>query len=178
MADSAISVGSSRRTVITRSACAVLIALLALAGCGRGKEAGEISIGAILPLSGENASFGTTARAAYRIAEQDAAQQGLPKIKVIYGDSKLDKDLALKEFRRLVDAEKVVGFVEVTGSGVALALAPIAAKERIPIVSGIDSSPELTEKEGRFSSGSFLPTRTLGKCCRSGQLDRECVARP
>jgi len=150
MANSAMSVDSSRRKVIVRSTCAVLMVLLALAGCGPGKQDGEISIGAILPLSGENASFGTTARAAYRIAEQDAIQKGLPKIKIIYGDSKLDKDLALKEFRRLVDAEKVVGFVEITGSGVALALAPVAEKDQIPILSGIDSSPELTEKGGPF----------------------------
>jgi branched-chain amino acid transport system substrate-binding protein len=160
------------------SACAAMIVILTLAGCGSGKQT-EVSIGAILPLSGENASFGTTARGAYRIAEQDAAQQGLPKIRLTYGDSKLDKDIALKEFRRLVDADKVAGFVEVTGSGVALALAPIAEKDQVPIVSGIDSSPDLTEKGGQYFfrvipsdaySGKVLSEWTVGTGMRRAAL--------
>lgn len=139
----------SRRTLIARLTPAVL-ALLLLGGCNSQKQTNDVPIGAILPLSGENASFGTTARAAYQIAEQDAAKLGLPKIRLIYGDSKLDKGLALQEFRRLVDGDKVVGFVEATGSGVALALAPIAAQGQVPILSGIDSSPDLTEKGGTY----------------------------
>lgn len=127
-----------------------LLILVLLAGCEPKSQTGDVPIGAVMPLSGENASFGTTARFAYQVAEEDAAKQGLPKMKLVYGDSKLDKDLALKEFKRLVDVEKVSGFVEVTGSGVALALAPIAEKSQIPIVSGIDSSPELTTKGGAY----------------------------
>src|ERR1041385_3268772 len=96
----------SRRTLIARLIPAVL-ALLLLGGCKSQKQTNDVPVGAILPLSGENASFGTTARAAYQIAEQDAAKLGLPKIRLIYGDSKLDKGLALQEFRRLVDGDKV-----------------------------------------------------------------------
>lgn len=145
-----VSSRTPRRATGMRYLCAALAILLTLAACGTEKRQGEVSIGAVLPLSGENASFGTTARFAYQIAEEDAARQGLPKIRLVYGDSKLDKDLALKEYRRLVDVEKVVGFVEVTGSGVALAVAPVADKDQVPIVSGIDSSPELTEKGGKY----------------------------
>jgi branched-chain amino acid transport system substrate-binding protein len=149
-----VSSHSPRRTPAIGSFCAALLLLLTLAACGTEKPQpqaqGEVPIGAVLPLSGENASFGTTARFAYQIAEEDAARQGLPKIRLVYGDSKLDKDLALKEYRRLVDMEKVAGFVEITGSGVALAVAPVAEKDQIPIVSGINTSPELTDKGGKY----------------------------
>ena len=169
----------SHRKGIIGLICSTLIILLTLTGCETTQRAGEVSIGAIVPLSGENASFGTTARAAYHIAEEDAIKQGLPKIKLVYGDSKLDKDLALKEFRRMVDAEKVAGFVEVTGSGVALALTPIAETDRVPIVSGIDSSPELTDKGGPYFfrvipsdaySAKVLSDWTVGSGLRRGAL--------
>jgi branched-chain amino acid transport system substrate-binding protein len=140
----------SSRIILATLACSTLMILFVLGGCQQANGPGVTPIGAILPLSGENASFGTTARFAYQIAEEDAAKEGLPKIKLVYGDSKLEADLALKEFRRMSDIDKVVGFVEVTGSGVALALAPIAEKEQLPIVSGINTSPELTEKGGPY----------------------------
>jgi branched-chain amino acid transport system substrate-binding protein len=135
----------------------MLVGLLTWSACSGRQETGSstqgapaatgtasIAVGAILPLTGENASFGTTQRAAFEIAEQDAKRQGHAVPRLVYGDSKLDKDLTLKEFRRLVDQDKVVAFVEVTGSGPALALEDIAAKDHVPIVSGIDTSPKLT----------------------------------
>jgi branched-chain amino acid transport system substrate-binding protein len=137
--------------------------LLVLAACTGRQERGNtqtgaqtppsaatVAIGAILPLTGENASFGTTARAAFEIAQEDAKRQGRAIPRLVYGDSKLDKDLTLKEFRRLVDQEKVVAFAEVTGSGPALALEDLAAKDQVPIVSGIDTSPELTAGGGPY----------------------------
>jgi branched-chain amino acid transport system substrate-binding protein len=140
----------------------LLAGVLVLAACRRDEtgapQAGTkptsgtttVTIGAILPLTGENASFGTTQRAAFEIAQEDAKRQGRVLPRLVYGDSKLDKDLTLKEFRRLVDQEKVVAFAEVTGSGPALALEDIAAKDQVPIVSGIDTSPELTAGGGAY----------------------------
>lgn len=141
-----------------------LAGLLLLAACSQREDRGTtqtkidsstpstraVTVGAILPLSGENASFGTTQRAAFEIAESDAKSQGRTVPRLVYGDSKLDKDLALKEFRRLVDQDKVVALVEVTGSGPAIALEGLAAKDQVPIVSGIDTSPELTAGGGPY----------------------------
>src|ERR1700674_2959902 len=171
MAVSEMNIELLRRKVIIGFVFAVLAVGLTIGGCAHQNQNSDVSIGAILPLSGDNASFGTTARGAYRIAEQDAAKMGLPKIRLVYGDSKLDKDLALKEFRRLVDVDKVVGLVEVTGSGVAISLAPIAARDQVLILSGIDSSPDLTEKGGAYFfrvipsdaySGKVLSEWTVG----------------
>ena len=168
-----------RKRVVAALSAIVLTSLLVFSSCNLEKKPNVVSIGAILPLSGENASFGTTARFAYQIAEEDATKQGLPKLNLVYGDSKLDKDLALKEFRRMADVEKVVGFVEVTGSGVALALVPIAEKDKLPIVSGINTSPELTEKGGPYffrvipsdaDSGRVLSEWSVGSDLRRAAL--------
>lgn len=144
-----------------RSLHLLLTVFLLLSACGRHDGQGiaqkpavnpssSVTIGAILPLSGENASFGTTQRAAFEIAEADAKSQGRAVPRLVYGDSKLDKDLTLKEFRRLVDQEKTIALVEVTGSGPALALEDLAAKDQVPIVSGIDTSPDLTAGGGPY----------------------------
>jgi len=110
----------------------------------------SVAVGAILPLSGENASFGTTARAAFEIAQADSTAAGRKTVSLLYGDSQLDKDKALTQWRRLVQEEKVVAFAEVTGSGIALALAGIAESDQVPMVSGIDTSPALTTQGGRY----------------------------
>lgn len=159
-----------------RSLFVVLFGLLFIADCRRELPAGaassavtpkQVAVGAILPLSGENASFGTTARAAFELAEEDLrrARQNVPLL--VYGDSRLDKDLALKEFRRLVDQQKVVAFAEVTGSGVAIALQDVAAHENIPMVSGVDTSPELSEGGGpmffRVISSDAYSSEVLSK---------------
>lgn len=125
--------------------------LLTVCACHRTQPtAGNVNIGAILPLSGDNSSFGITARNAYEIAEEDARQQGRVPFNLVYGDSKLDKDLALAEYGRLVNRQHVAAFAEATGSGIALALAGIAARDQVPIVSAVDTSPLLTSKGGPF----------------------------
>ncbi len=127
------------------------LALLSSA-CGRSVDNGksEITVGAILPLSGENASFGATSRAAFEIAQADALAAGRVALKVVYGDSQMESGKALTQWSRLVREERVVAFVEVAGSGVALALAKIAERDSIPMLSGINTSPALTTDGGPF----------------------------
>jgi branched-chain amino acid transport system substrate-binding protein len=133
-----------------------LVALCALvlltSGCGDAgaPDGTTIAVGAVLPLSGENASFGATSRAAFEIAQADAAAAGRLALDVRYGDSQLQTSQALTQWQRLVREEGVVAFVEVTGSGIALALAQIAERDQVPIVSGINTSPELTTGGGGF----------------------------
>ena len=107
-------------------------------------------MGALLPLSGDNASFGTTARNAYQIAEQDLKAQGKTPFDLDYGDSRLDPTTANEEFTRLVTQDRVIGFVEVTGSGIALSLAPRADSQHIPLLSAIDTSPLLSTQGGHY----------------------------
>lgn len=136
-----------------RLVCALALMTLLLGfGACRPTQAptGSTKVGALLPLSGDNASFGITARNAYQIAEGDARREGRIPLDLVYGDSKLEKDLALAEYGRLVNQQHVVGLVEATGSGIALALASMAARNQVPIISAVDTSPLLTSKGGPF----------------------------
>lgn len=140
-------------TVRSVALVVLCIALLSAAGCApeeQTDDSNNVVVGAILPLSGEHASFGTTARAAFELAQEDAASAGGLVIPIAYGDSQLDQDKALSQWRRLVEGEGVVAFTEVTGSGVALALAGIAERDRTPMVSGINTSPALTQEGGNY----------------------------
>jgi branched-chain amino acid transport system substrate-binding protein len=130
----------------------ILVSVILLAcGC-RSTPKGNVSVkvGALLPLSGDNASFGTTARNAYQIAEQDLKAQGKTPFDLDYGDSRLDPTTANEEFTRLVTQDHVIGFVEVTGSGIALSLAPRADSQHIPLLSAIDTSPLLSTQGGHY----------------------------
>ena len=156
------------------------LSLIAVAGChGKENAPGGVAIGAILPLSGDNASFGITARNAYQIAEDDARQQGRIPLRLVYGDSRLDTKEALAEYGRLVHQEHVAGFVEATGSGIALALGDLAARDQVPILSGVDTSPLLTTQGGPFFfrvvpsdaySSKVLCTWAIEKGLKSGVL--------
>lgn len=126
-------------------------AVLLACGCQSTQSGtGSVKVGALLPLSGDNASFGTTARDAYLIAEQDLKEQGKTPLELDYGDSRLDPTVANNEFTRLVTQDHVIGFVEVTGSGIALSLAPRADAQHIPLLSAIDTSPLLTTQGGHY----------------------------
>jgi branched-chain amino acid transport system substrate-binding protein len=126
-------------------------AVLLATGChSDSSNAGRLKVGALLPLTGDNASFGTTARNAYQVAEQDLKQQGKVPMDLDYGDSRLENITASSEFTRLVTQDHVIGFVEVTGSGIALDLAKNANAVQVPLLSAIDTSPRLTTEGGPF----------------------------
>jgi branched-chain amino acid transport system substrate-binding protein len=132
---------------------------LAVAACtGDHGDAGKpgdegadaIKVGAIIPLSREYESLGATQRLAYTLAQRETRQQGRLALKVVFGDSQLRDLRAERMYRRLVSQDKVVAFVEVTGNALALMLEEEAARDKIPIVSGIDTHPRLTRGQGTY----------------------------
>lgn len=118
-----------------------------------GKPAGEesaVKVGAIIPLSREYESLGATQRLVYTLAQQEARRQRRPALKVVYGDSQLRDLQTERVYRRLVNEDKVVALVEVTGNALALKLEDQAARDKVPIVSGIDTHPRLTRGKGDY----------------------------
>jgi branched-chain amino acid transport system substrate-binding protein len=143
----------------SRTSSFLLATLLALAACaGDQSDAGKagdegpgtIKVGAIIPLSGEYESIGGTQRIAYALAQEDARRQRRTPLKLVFGDSQLRDLRTEREYRRLVDQDKVVAFVEVTGNALALKLEELAARDKVPIVSGIDTHPRLTRGKGTY----------------------------
>lgn len=115
-----------------------------------GEEPGTFKVGAIIPLSGEYESLGATQRLAFSLAQEDARKQRRTALELVFGDSQLRDLRTQRQYRRMVDEEKVVAFVEVTGNELALMLEEMAAKDKIPIVSGIDTHPRLTRGKGTY----------------------------
>ncbi len=114
------------------------------------EDPNAVRVGAIIPLSREYESLGATQRLAYGLAQADARQQRRPALKLLFGDSQLRDLRTEREYDRLVNEEKVVAFVEVTGNALALKLEELAARDSIPIVSGIDTHPRLTRGKGTW----------------------------
>jgi branched-chain amino acid transport system substrate-binding protein len=114
------------------------------------EDPNAVRVGAIIPLSGEYENLGGTQRVAYALAQEDARRQRRTALKLVFGDSQMRDLKTERQYRRLVNEEKVVAFVEVTGNALALKLADLAARDKVPIVSGIDTHPRLTRGKGAW----------------------------
>jgi len=98
------------------------------AGCK--KEEKVIKIGAILPLTGNLAFLGKPEQVAIQIAQNEINKEGKIKVEIIFGDSKADPKTAVSIAHKMINIDKVDAIITST-SGVAMAVAPIAAKNNI-----------------------------------------------
>ena len=122
-----------------------LVISLGMVGCAKKEK--EIKIGAILPLTGSAAPYGQNAKRGIEIALDEVntsfSKTGY-KFKVIYQDSKTDPKEAVNALRHLYDAEKmryIIGDINSTG---VLAMAPVAEKSKILLLSPGASNPDIS----------------------------------
>jgi len=112
------------------------------------KEPEEIKIGAILPLSGEGAKYGMATKRGIDLALQEINRKGgvhQRKIKIIYEDDRGDPKTGVSCINKLIQIDKVPCILGPIYSSVALAVAPIAERERIVLLSPAASTPALTK---------------------------------
>lgn len=127
-----------------------LLILFAIAfiftGCK--KEAKEIVIGGVGPVSGEAATFGQSTKEGCELAvEEWNAAGGLlgKKIKLIYQDDKGDPTEAATVWTKLITQDKVVAIVGTVMSKCSLAGAPISQQYKVPMISPTSTNPKVTE---------------------------------
>lgn len=136
--------------------CASLVLSVCLAGCKESRDRGpanDVVVGSLLALSGPDKSFGITQQRGMEIAlEEVNAAGGIngKTLKVEYGDTKLNEDLGLQEYKRLTSDRSVQAIVGITGSGVNLRLAPFAEKDRVVLFDSLATSPKLTKEGGAY----------------------------
>lgn len=139
--------GSKNRIAAHLLTVIVLLTLLALiAGCGR-SEAEVIKIGAILPLTGDGAKYGQSARRGIDLAVSEINESGGIEgklIEILYEDSKLDPRAGTDAIHRLLSIEKVPAVIGAMGSSVTLAIAPIAEDHKVVLLSPTSSAPAIT----------------------------------
>jgi len=138
-------------------AVVVVLILILIPALSRQKQPQEIKIGAILPLTGQAASFGQYVKEGIDLALQEI---GNGKLHITYEDSKGQPQQAVTAYQKLISAEKV-NIVVAALSSVASALSPLAEKtDTIQIYVDV-VKPDVTDGKYKFR---FYPeaTQTAG----------------
>ncbi|HPC38452.1 MAG TPA: ABC transporter substrate-binding protein [Exilispira sp.] len=126
----------------------VVVLLIGFAFAGCKKEAKEIVIGGVGPVSGEAATFGQSTKEGCELAveEWNAAGGLLGKtIKLIYQDDKGDPTEAATVWTKLITQDKVAAIVGTAMSKCSLAGAPISQQYKVPMISPTSTNPKVTE---------------------------------
>lgn len=129
--------------------------VLALSGCFQDTEEGQttgtstepIVIGALLPLSGEGATYGLPAQRVLNIAMNDINNSGGVngrQIKLEFEDGGCGADMANKAINSLVSIKKVKVVIGGFCSSETLTAAPVVEQNRVLLLSPASSSPKIT----------------------------------
>jgi len=118
-------------------------------GCSKKEsETDEIIIGAILPLTGSGAKYGQSAKKGTDLAVEEINALGGIRdktLRVIYEDSMLDPKQGVSAINKLVTVNKVPAIIGAMASSVTLAIAPIAEKNNVVLLSPASSAPEISK---------------------------------
>lgn len=113
-------------------------------------ESQATQIGAILPLTGDASSYGQDAKAAIEIAlEQHRDRHAKSTITCVFEDDQMAASKAVSAINKLIQAGKPIAVVGAFSSSSTLAIAPIAEKNKIVLISPTASSPDIS-KSGDF----------------------------
>ena len=120
---------SKQKIIIT-----TLFLLVLLVGCTQQNTPAEtIKIGAVLPFTGSSGITGESSRNGIDLAVSEINSQGgiqNRKLEVLYEDSQTKTDAGFTAFTKLRSVDNI-SFVITSVSGVALAISPVANKEKI-----------------------------------------------
>lgn len=127
----------------------VIVALAIVLSVSRTKKASEeIKIGAILPLTGDAAKYGQSAKRGIDLAVEEINKKGgilSKKLEIVYEDSQADASKAVSAFRKLIDVQHIKFILGPLSSTEVLAVAPIANKEKVIILTPTASAPQITD---------------------------------
>jgi branched-chain amino acid transport system substrate-binding protein len=129
----------------------VVVALAIILSVTRAKkEPNEIRIGAILPLTGDAAVYGERLKEGIELSRYVFERQAInPRIDIHFEDSRLDPKEAVNAFYKL-EQSNIKFIIGPYSSSEVLAVAPIAEKKRILVISPGASSPKIT------SAGDYI----------------------
>lgn len=120
--------------------------LFLINGCKK-KEAESITIGAILPLTGDIAEYGERCKKGIDLAVEEINNQGGINgriLEIIYEDSKGVAKEGIATAQKLINTNKVKGIIGAVASSVTLAIEPVATQNEVILISPASSSPKLT----------------------------------
>jgi len=142
--------------VIARVSLVIFLAVVIAfpLGCSkRQPQSQELKFGATFPLTGDVASYGQKAKRGIELAiEKINSQGGLLKkrITVDFQDDRNDKKEAVSIVTRFASIDDIPVIFGSAGSTVSLAIAPIANRNKVVLISPISSSTKLSTEGGPY----------------------------
>ncbi|MCX6180204.1 MAG: ABC transporter substrate-binding protein [Chlorobiales bacterium] len=137
---------NSIKTTVVMLAMFLLAGIFATGCSPQQKKTGDITVGVILPLTGELASYGEPMKKGIEVALEkintDEAKNGT-KINLVYIDSQADTKIAVSGLQKLISvngARYVIGDVS---SSTTLAMVPIAEQNKVFLLSPGAAAPKL-----------------------------------
>ena len=130
----------------------VLFVIFTIIGCNVGKIK-EIKLGAVLPLTGDIASYGNNTKNGIDMAVSEINKAGGVagrKIFIVYEDDKGISKESVNAIQKLILTDKVPVVMGAAASSNTMAIAPIANKNKTVLITPISSSKELTDKGGEY----------------------------
>jgi branched-chain amino acid transport system substrate-binding protein len=118
-----------------------------------GSSGGEIKIGSIMSLTGPVSTYGKSGENGILLLEEQVNNAGGingKKIKFVFGDDEGKPDTAITVGTKLISSDKVVAIVGPLISSACNAFGPIATQNKIPMVTGTGTNPDITTKGGEY----------------------------
>lgn len=151
-------------------ALAFVVGLVETLGCSHREEGVNsqipVEVGAIIPLTGEVATYGESLRRGFDLA----ASRHNGRIRLVYEDSKADPKEGVTAMQKLL-SRGVHFFLGDATSGVSLALAPLAEDEKAILLINIATSDDLT-KAGSHVFRNCPPNRKQADAAAAFIKDR------
>lgn len=132
-----------------------------VAGCGGGgASSNEIKIGVVYELTGNTASFGTSAANGAKLAFKEINAKGgvLGKqIQTVVADNKGEPSESSNAMTKVITQDKVVAVTGFTTSSNGIAASTVAEVNKIPFVAAATTNPKVTidEKTGKAKDNVF-----------------------
>jgi len=143
----------SKGILIGLGIVAAILLVAVVVHLSRDRDRAAVKLGATFPLTGEVASYGQKAKRGIELAvEQRNAQGGLlgGPVEVDFQDDRNDKKEAVTVFTKFATIDRVPVVFGSAGSTVSLAIAPLANRHKVVLISPISSSTELSTEGGPF----------------------------
>jgi len=112
------------------------------------QAAGTIRIGAIFPITGPLATFGTSCANGAKMAIEEVNLRGGvlgSKIELLIEDDQYKPEEAANAAKKLIERDKVVALIAEVTSSVTLVVAPIAQQSKIVLLTPTATNPKVTQ---------------------------------
>lgn len=132
-----------KKTFITLGMITVMT--IVIFSCVNSKKSDEIKIGAILPLTGDAATYGKSLQNGLQVALDEYNSKQEKKISIVFEDSKAEPKLAVNAINKLIGTDKIQYVIGDMFTNTTLAIAPIAQQNKILLLSPTGSSNEISK---------------------------------